>query len=154
MDSFAELVRAINKGRRFSTDKLPNTDPLSSGNITDIRNAGVADKILEQANDKSEKAFNSALNSYFKKFGLKYKNGKLTSPTVDKAIERMAKKAEANKVSADTLNAIVNALNNKGVSVGTGINGANPNSKIEDTNPLSQNSITDIRNNGQNLLGK
>ena len=155
MDSFAELIRGINRGRRYSTtSSLPNTDPLAKDSVTDIRNAIKADQVLENASAKSEKAFNSALNSYFKKFGLKYKNGRLTSPTVDKAIERMAKKAQANKVNADALNAVINALNSGKLNVGTGINGANPNSKIEDTNPLSQNSITDIRNDNSSLLGK
>lgn len=152
MDSFAELIRGIKNGRRYSTSKLPNTDPLSSDSVTDIRNAGMANKVLEQATSKGEKAFNSALNSYFKKFGLKYKDGKLISPSVEKAFENMAKKAQSNKANANTLDAVINILKNSksGVSVGTGINGANPNSKIEDTNPLSQNSITDIRN----VLGK
>lgn len=151
MDSFAELIRNISQKGRRVVSGLPNTDPLSSDSVTDIRNKK-ADRVLLDAAAKSEKAFNSALNSYFKKFGLKYKNGKLTSPSVEKAFSNLAKKAQSNGMSADTLTGVINLLNNNksGVSVGTGINGANPNSKIPNTNPLSTDSITDIRN----VLGK
>lgn len=155
MDSFAELIRGINRGRRYSTSSLPNTDPLSNDSVTDTKNALRAERVLESASAKSEKAFNDALNSYFKKFGLKYENGRLTSPAVDKAIERVTKKAQTNKVNADTLSAVINALRaSNTATVGGGINSVNPNSKIEDTNPLRSNSITDIRNDNRGLLGK
>lgn len=152
MDSFAELIRGINKGRRLSVNTLPSTDPLSKDSITDIRNAAKADKVLESAAAKSEKAFNSALNSYFKKFGLKYKNGKVTSPSVDRALERMAKKAQANNVSPQTLNAIIRVLSN---NAATGASTTIPGTQIPNTDPLSSGSSTDIRNSDiRNILGK
>ena len=152
MDSFAELIRGINKGRRLSVNTLPNTDPLSKDSITDIRNAAKADKVLENAAAKSEKAFNSALNSYFKKFGLKYKNGKVTSPSVDRALERIAKKAKANNSSPELLDSLIRVLSN---NAGTGTSTTIPGTNIPNTDPLSYGSSTDIRASDiRNTLGK
>lgn len=144
MDSFAEVIRDITKkGTSRPIVITPNTDPLAEDSITDIRNI-TASRVLKKAAEKSEKAFNSALNNYFKKFGLKYKNGKLTAPTVDKAIERTAKKASksgggSTQALADVIKIVQTINGNGGAATIDG-------TKMLSTDPLQPGSITDLRN--------
>lgn len=142
MDSFAEVIRGItNKGSSRPMAVVPNVDLLSTGNIINVRNA-TASRVLQKAAEKSEKAFNSALNNYFKKFGLKYKNGKLSSPSIDKAIERSAKKVSKGG-STQTLSDVVRIIKTlNGINSGATINGTN----IPSTDPLQSGVVTDIRN--------
>lgn len=53
-----------------------------------------ATEIINSATEKGKSAFGKALDSYFKMFGLGYKDGQVYSPSVEKAISKAMKKDE------------------------------------------------------------
>ncbi len=58
----------------------------------DVKNT--ASRVLSDAAEKGKSAFNKALDSYFKIFGLGYKDGQVYSPSVEKAISKAMGKDE------------------------------------------------------------
>lgn len=69
-----------------------------------------ASKVLEDAKNAGQNAFNGALDSYFKLFGLGYKDGKVYSPEVERAINNLAEKAKKNKADTKTLGEVTGIL--------------------------------------------
>lgn len=148
MNLFIETIRgAAENGSQRGSSPIPSTSPIDENSTLNLKNIITKNKELKKAADKGEKAFNSALNSYFKKFGLKYKDGRITVPAVDRALERTAKKAAKNSGgssnSSRTLSdmiKIVQTMNSKGGAAT--ING----SDMLSTNPLQPGTMTDLRN--------
>lgn len=71
---------------------------------------------------KEERALNRAIRSYARKFGLKYSNGKVSSPELDKKIKDLQELASSKQAESSALSEIVkqmreinsNVLNGRG----------------------------------------
>ena len=135
MDPFTAIIRAI-IGKK-AVDKVANNETvrniaqdaaagaeIAAQNVANATKDAVnwvgstaskakekASKILSDAAKAGKDAFNGALDSYFKLFGLGYKDGHgVYSPELDKMIAKLTEDAKKSKVDSETLSEVVKAV--------------------------------------------
>lgn len=72
-----------------------------------------ASKVLSDAANAGKSAFNSALDSYFKMFGLGFKDGKVYSPEMEKMMTDFEEQAKKGKLDTETLGEVIDAVQEK-----------------------------------------
>lgn len=135
MDPFTSIIRAL-IGKK-AVDKVANNETvkniaqdaaagaeIAAQNVANATKDAVdwvgstagkakekASKILSDAAKAGKDAFNGALDSYFKLFGLGYKDGQgVYSPELDKMITKLTEDAKKNKADSETLSEVVKAV--------------------------------------------
>lgn len=109
------VINDVKAGAEMAGQNAVNaaTDAVNWVGNTASKVKNKASQILDDASKKGKEAFNGALDSYFKLFGLGYKDGQVYSPEVEKVIQQLSDQAKKNNADTETLQEVVQAVEDK-----------------------------------------